>query len=103
MSSTFISCYNEKKELEHFKVPYEVYIYIRQLENEIINRNGAVQRLYDFRFGENYGERGQILHRYVGPFEDRVDAKVFIQHYKEEYTKPGFITKSSIIPLCEVL
>jgi hypothetical protein len=23
------------------------------LENEIINRNGAVQRLYDFRFGEN--------------------------------------------------
>jgi hypothetical protein len=49
------------------------------------------------------GERGQILHRYVGPFEDRVDAKVFIQHYKEEYTKPGFITKSSIIPLCEVL
>jgi hypothetical protein len=23
------------------------------LENEIINRNGAVQRLYKFRFGEN--------------------------------------------------
>jgi hypothetical protein len=46
---------------------------------------------------------GKILHRYVGPFEDQVDAKVFIQHYKEEYTKPGFITKSSIIPLCEVL
>jgi hypothetical protein len=61
MSSNFISCYNEKKELEHFKVPYEVYIYIRQLENEIINRNGAVQRLYDFRFGENYGGNTPIV------------------------------------------
>jgi len=43
------------KELKHFEVPEQVYIYICQLENEIINRNGAVQRLYDFRFGENYG------------------------------------------------
>jgi hypothetical protein len=40
------------KDLQHFEVPDPVYIYIRQLENEIINRNGAVQRLYDFRFGE---------------------------------------------------
>jgi hypothetical protein len=40
------------KDLQNFEVPDAVYIYIRQLENEIINRNGAVQRLYDFRFGE---------------------------------------------------
>lgn len=30
-----ISCYNENKELEHFKVLNSVYVYIRQLENEI--------------------------------------------------------------------
>ena len=49
------------KELHHFEVPEPVYIYIRQLENEIINRNGAVQRLYDFRFGENCGGNTPIV------------------------------------------
>ena len=52
-SKSCISCYNMPyKDLQNFEVPDPVYIYIRQLENEIINRNGAVQRLYDFRFGE---------------------------------------------------
>jgi hypothetical protein len=41
------------KELQHYEVPEQVYIYVRQLENEVINRNGAVQRLYPFRFGGN--------------------------------------------------
>lgn len=27
-----ISCFNENKELQHFNVPKEVYIYVRQLE-----------------------------------------------------------------------
>jgi len=45
----------------------------------------------------------EALHRYFGPFDDRIDAKVFIQHYKEEYAKPDFITSSRIFPLCEVL
>jgi hypothetical protein len=49
------------------------------------------------------GGRCEMLHRYFGPFEDRVDAKVFIQHYKKEYTKPGFISRTKIFPLCEVL
>jgi hypothetical protein len=49
------------KDLQRFEVPEQVYIYIRQLENEIINRNGAVQRLYDFRFGENYGGNTPIV------------------------------------------
>jgi hypothetical protein len=53
MTKSYISCYNMPyKDLQHFEVPEPVYIYIRQLENEIFNRNGAVQRLYDFRFGE---------------------------------------------------
>jgi len=54
MTKSYISCYiMPYKDLQNFEVPDPVYIYIRQLENEIINRNGAVQRLYDFRFGEN--------------------------------------------------
>jgi len=54
MTKSYISCYNMPyKDLQNFEVPEPVYIYIRQLENEIVNRNGAVQRLYDFRFGEN--------------------------------------------------
>ena len=48
----YISCYNEKKELEHFKVPEPVYVYILQLEHEIKYKYGGVQKLYPFRFGE---------------------------------------------------
>jgi hypothetical protein len=42
-------------------------------------------------------------HRYLGPFDTREEAKIFISHYKEEYVKPDFITRSKIFPLCEVL
>ena len=48
----YISCYNEKKKLEHFMVPEPIYIYIRQLEDEINYKYGGVQKLYPFRFGE---------------------------------------------------
>jgi hypothetical protein len=48
----YISCYNEKKELEHFAVPEPVYVYIQQLEHEITYKYGGVQKLYPFRFGE---------------------------------------------------
>jgi hypothetical protein len=34
-------------------VPEPVYVYIRQLENEIIYKCGGVQKLYPFRFKEN--------------------------------------------------
>ena len=52
--SNFISCYNKNKELQHFKVPYEVYVYIRQLEFEIKYKRGGVQKLYSDRFNGNY-------------------------------------------------
>jgi len=52
--SNFISCYNKNKELQHFKVPYEVYVYIRQLEFEIKYKRGRVRRLYPDRLGGNY-------------------------------------------------
>ena len=48
----YISCHNEKKELEHFKVPEPVYVYILQLEHEIKYKYGGVQKLYPFRFGD---------------------------------------------------
>lgn len=52
--SSYISCYNENKELESFKVPKPVYIYVLQLEYEIKYKRGGVQRLYPFRFDGNY-------------------------------------------------
>jgi len=53
MSKSYISCYNnETKELEHFEVPYSIFVYIRQLEDEIKYASGAVQKLYSFRFGD---------------------------------------------------
>ena len=52
--SAYISCYNENKELEKFKVPKSVYNYILQLEYEIKYKRGGVQKLYPFRFGGNY-------------------------------------------------
>ena len=49
--SSYISCYNqETRELEHYKVPYDVSVYVRQLENEIKYASGGVKRLYPFRF-----------------------------------------------------
>jgi len=51
--SNYISCYNqETRELEHFEVSYDVYVYVRQLECEIKYKSGGVQKLYPFRFGE---------------------------------------------------
>ena len=52
MTKSYISCYNMNRELEHFAVPDPVYIYIRQLENEIKYASGGVKGLYLFRFGE---------------------------------------------------
>ena len=50
--SSYISCYNNQRELEHFEVPEPVWNYILQLENEIKYGSGGVKRLYPFRFGE---------------------------------------------------
>ena len=52
--SDFISCYNEKKELEHFKVPEPIFVYIRQLEDEINYGMGGVQKLYPGRFNGKF-------------------------------------------------
>jgi hypothetical protein len=54
MMSSYICCYNqETRELEHYKVPYDVSVYIKQLENEIKYSRGGVQKLYPFRFNED--------------------------------------------------
>lgn len=42
-------------------------------------------------------------HRYLGPFDTREDAKVFAADYKDKYTKPEFISKTKIFPMCEVV
>jgi hypothetical protein len=49
------------------------------------------------------GGRCEILHRYFGPFEDKLQAKEFAADYREKYTKPGFISSVRVFPLCEVL
>jgi hypothetical protein len=49
------------------------------------------------------GGRFDFLHRYFGPFDTKEKAKVFAADYKDKYTKPGFITRTKIFPLCEVL
>lgn len=54
--SAHISCYNENKELEHFQVPYSVYVYIIQLEYEIKYGRGGVQKLYPGRFNGKFFE-----------------------------------------------
>ena len=51
--SSYICCYNqETRELEHYNIPYDVSVYIRQLENAIKYDTNGVKRLYPFRFGE---------------------------------------------------
>ena len=49
------------------------------------------------------GGRFDMLHRYFGPFEDKLQAKEFAASYREKYTKPGFISSIKIFPLCSVL
>ena len=52
MTKSYISCYNmPNKELEHFEVPYPIFVYIRQLECEIKYSSRGVKKLYPFRFG----------------------------------------------------
>lgn len=58
--SDFISCYNEKRELEHFHVPEPIFVYIRQLEDEINYGMGGVQRLYPDRFGKKWDAKDWV-------------------------------------------
>ena len=51
--SSYISCYNENRELQHYEVPSPVYVYILQLECEIKYKSGGIRKLYSFRFKEN--------------------------------------------------
>jgi hypothetical protein len=45
----------------------------------------------------------ELFYRNFGPFETKEEAQEFIENYKDKYTKPGFISRYSIEPLCEVL
>jgi hypothetical protein len=49
------------------------------------------------------GGRFDMLHRYFGTFDTKEEAKSFATNYKKTYTKPGFISRTKIFPLCEVL
>jgi hypothetical protein len=78
--SSHICCYNQETgELEHFKVPKSVYVYIRQLECEIKYGRGGVQKLYPFRFEgkfdvEDWKEK---------PFDkEDFDYQTYIEDYK---------------------
>lgn len=53
MTTYNISCYNENKELQHFSVPKEVYIYVRQLEAYVnYEPLSKLNELYPFRFSK---------------------------------------------------
>ena len=45
----------------------------------------------------------EALHRYFGTFGTREEAKVFAADYKDKYTKPEFISRTKIFPMCEVV
>ena len=55
----YISCMRMPyAELEYFEVPEPVYMYIRQLENEIVFSTGAVKKLYKDRFTNSPNTQG---------------------------------------------
>ena len=45
----------------------------------------------------------EALHRCFGVFETPNEAKIFASNYRDKFTKPGFITRVKIFPLCEVV
>ena len=49
------------------------------------------------------GGRCECFYRNFGPFETQENAKSWIDNYKRQYTKPGFISKISIEAICEAL
>jgi hypothetical protein len=51
----------------------------------------------------NKYEGVEALHRYFGVFETQNEARVFAADYRDKYTKPGFISKVRVFPLCEVV
>jgi hypothetical protein len=72
MSKSYISCYNQDtRELEHFEVPYSVFVYTQQLECEIKYASGGVKKLYDFRFGKNWWLNHKNSHTFPEQFAPR--------------------------------
>lgn len=45
----------------------------------------------------------EFLHRYFGPFETKLEAKAWALDYRDKYTQKGFLSRTKIFPLCEVL
>lgn len=48
-------------------------------------------------------EYPEFLHRYFGPFETRLEAKVWASNYREQYVEKGFLSRTKIYPLCQVV
>jgi hypothetical protein len=51
----------------------------------------------------NKYEGVEALHRYFGVFETQNQARVFAADYRDKYTKPGFISKVRVLPLCSIV
>ena len=52
---------------------------------------------------DNFDGTDEMFYRNFGPFENKDEAKEFIENYRVKYTTKGFITRYSIQPLCEAL
>ena len=42
----------------------------------------------------------ELFYRNFGPFETQAKARSWIDNYKKQYTKPGFISRVSIEAIC---
>ena len=47
--------------------------------------------------------RCEMFYRNFGPFETQEKARSWIDNYKKQYTKPGFISRISIEAICATL
>lgn len=45
----------------------------------------------------------EFLHRNFGPFETQLEAKAWASEYRKKYVEKGFLSRTMIYPLCEVI
>jgi hypothetical protein len=79
----------------------DYYKYIEENDTYPPHSHKWIARTYTTE--RNYIPVETLFYRNFGPFETKEEASEFIADYKMKYTTRGFITRTSIEPLCEAL
>jgi hypothetical protein len=81
----------------------EYYQWVEENDSYPKHSHQWIVRTYTPGPFKDVGGKGHMFYRNFGPFETSGHAKSWIDNYKKQYTKPGFISKISIEAICGAL